>query len=105
MVYDSTSMEVAFEDDDLDRLETDAKYDAGFSPGVVKAFRKRMQVIRSAVDERLFYAMKSTRFEKLKGDRDGQYSMRLNDQWRLILRFTGEAPNKIVVVISIEDYH
>jgi proteic killer suppression protein len=98
-------MEVAFGDDDLDRLETDAKFDAGFSPGVVKAFRKRMQMIRSAVDERLFYAMKSAHFEKLKGNREGQYSMRLNDQWRLILGFAGEAPNKTAVVISIEDYH
>jgi proteic killer suppression protein len=98
-------MEVAFGDDDLDRLETDGRFDAGFSPGVVKAFRKRMQMIRSAVDERLFYAMKSAHLEKLKGDREGQYSMRLNDQWRLILTFTGEAPNKIVVVVSIEDYH
>lgn len=98
-------MEVAFGDDDLDRLETDGKFDAGFSPGVVKAFRKRMWTIRSAVDERLFYAMKSLHFEKLKGDRDGQYSMRLNDQWRLILSFDGKAPNKTVVVVSIEDYH
>ena len=98
-------MEVTFGDDDLDRLETDAKFDAGFPPGVVKAFRKRMQMIRSAVDERVFYAMKSAHFEKLQGDREGQYSMRLNDQWRLILSFQGKAPNKIVVVISIEDYH
>jgi proteic killer suppression protein len=98
-------VEVAFGDDDLDRLETDGKFDAGFSPGVVKAFRKRMWTIRSAVDERLFYAMKSLHFEKLKGDRDGQYSMRLNDQWRLILSFDGKAPNKTVVVVSIEDYH
>jgi len=98
-------MEVAFKDSDLDRLETDAKFDAGFSPGVVKAFRKRMQVIRSAVDERVFYAMKSMHFEKLKGDKEGQYSMRLNDQWRLILQFKAEAPNKMVVVVSIEDYH
>ena len=98
-------MEIVFGDDDLDRLETDAKFDAGFSPGVVKAFRKRMQAIRSAGDERVFYAMKSMHFEKLKGNKEGQYSMRLNDQWRLILTFDGEAPNKKVVVVSIEDYH
>ena len=97
-------MDVAFGDDDLDRLETDGKFDAGFSPGVVKAFRKRMQMIRSAPDERLFYALKSAHFEKLKG-REGEYSMRLNDQWRLILGFVGEAPNKTVVVKGIEDYH
>jgi plasmid maintenance system killer protein len=31
--------------------------------------------------------------------------MRLNDQWRLIIEFVGEAPHKNVVIMSIEDYH
>lgn len=98
-------MEVAFEDDNLHRLETDAKFDAGHSSAIVKAFRKRMQTIRAAPDERDFYALRSLNFERLKGDRSHQYSMRLNDQWRLIVGLHGEAPNKTVVVISIEDYH
>lgn len=98
-------MDVAFEDGDLDRLETDAKFDAGYSPAIVKAFRKRIQFIRGATDERDFFALRSLNFEKLKGDRSHQYSMRLNDQWRLILSLRGEAPKKTVVVISIEDYH
>jgi toxin HigB-1 len=49
--------------------------------------------------------MKSLHFEKLKGSRDHQHSMRLNDQWRLIVELDGKAPNKTVVVIGIEDYH
>lgn len=98
-------MEVAFDDDSLDRLETDANYDGGHSPAVVKAYRKRMQLIRGAVDERAFYALKSLHYEKLKGDRQHQHSMRLNDQWRLILEFAGSGQDKIVHVVSIEDYH
>lgn len=90
---------------DLDRLETDRSYDAGFSQGIVKAFRKRMQLIRSAPDERVFYQLNSLNFEKLKGDRSHQHSMRLNDQWRLIVELEGNAPNKVVVVVGIEDYH
>jgi len=31
--------------------------------------------------------------------------MRLNDQWRLVLRLERRAGNKLVVVVSIEDYH
>jgi plasmid maintenance system killer protein len=31
--------------------------------------------------------------------------MRLNQQWRLVIEFDGVAPNKMVAVISIEDYH
>jgi len=98
-------MEVRFKDDSLDRLETDESYDGGLSQALVKAFRKRMQFIRSAHDERDFYAMKSLHFEKLKGKRAHQHSMRLNDQFRLILEFEGSKTEKTVVVVTIEDYH
>lgn len=98
-------MEVRFGDDTLEQLESDPSYDGGHSQAVVKAFRKRMQLIRAAPDEREFYALKSLHFERLKGNRSHQYSMRLNDQWRLVVEFDGEAPNKIVVVLAIEDYH
>ncbi|QKL91143.1 plasmid maintenance system killer protein [Ralstonia solanacearum] len=98
-------MEIEFADPDYDRLETDAGFTAGFSAPVVKAYRKRIQYIRAVADERDFYALKSLHFEKLKGDRDGEHSMRLNDQWRLILRLERRNGGKLVVVISIEDYH
>jgi Plasmid maintenance system killer protein len=98
-------MEVKFEDASLQQLEADASYTAGFDAAIVKAFRKRMQLIRAAADERAFYAMKSLHYEKLKGDRDGQHSMRLNDQWRLIVRVDQDESGKLVVIISIIDYH
>lgn len=97
--------EVLFKDKLLDQLESDANYDGGYQPSIVKAFRKRMQQIRSAIDERDFYKLKSLRFEKLKGDRKHQHSMRLNDQWRLILEIGGNAPNKVIMIVGIEDYH
>lgn len=41
------------------------------------------------------------RLEKLSGDRDGQYSIRINDQWRLCFRwFDGEALD-----VEMADYH
>ena len=98
-------MEVRFRDESLDRLEIDPKFDGGFSQAIVTAFRRRMQQIRAAPDERVFYQLRSLRFEKLKGSRSHQYSMRLNDQWRLIVELEGKAPNKLVVVVAIEDYH
>jgi proteic killer suppression protein len=99
------AMEVLFKDERLDRLETYTRYDAGFAQAVVTAYRKRIQFIRNALDERDFYQMKSLHFEKLKGNRSQQYSMRLNEQWRLIVEIKGNAPNKVIAVISIEDYH
>lgn len=98
-------MEVDFDDDRLDRLETDPAYDAGFERSVVKRYRKVMQVIRAAPDERDFYALKSLHFEKLEGDRSHERSMRINKYWRLIVELTGTAPNKRVLIKAIEDYH
>ena len=98
-------MEIEFDDDELDRLETDARYISKHSATIVSLYRKRLQTIRSAPDERDLYALKSLHFEKLKGQRSHQHSMRLNDQWRLILEFKGKSPNKKIIIMSIEDYH
>ena len=98
-------MEVVFRDSSLDRLEVDTQFDAGLPRAVVKMFRKRIQYIRAADDERSFYAMRSLRFEKLRGDRKGQYSMRLNDQWRLILELQKSGKQTVAELVSVEDYH
>jgi len=39
--------------------------------------------------------------EKLRGDRDGQYSIRINGQWRICFRWNG----KDVFQVEIVDYH
>jgi toxin HigB-1 len=98
-------LQIEFKNADLDRLETDSRFTAGFGPDVVKAFRRRIQAIRAANDERDLAAVRGNNFEKLKGNRSQQYSMRLNDQWRLILEIRKATPKNIVVVINIEDYH
>lgn len=97
-------MEVRFEDVALDALEV-GPGDGGFPSAVVRAFRKRIQHIRNAADIRDFYSMKSLHFEKLKGDLVGKHSMRLNDQWRLVLRFDGEGAQTVAVLLGIKDYH
>jgi len=68
--------------DDLDRLETDPDFHAGFDVAIVRKYRKTIQLIRAAPDERTFYQVKSLHYERLKGKRSHQRSRRLNDQWR-----------------------
>jgi proteic killer suppression protein len=97
-------VQIRFADRKLERLETEAGYTAGFGHNIVKAFRKLMPVLRSANDERDLYALKSLHFEKLKGDRSHQRSMRLNRQFRLIVEVM-EEDVKTILVIKIEDYH
>jgi len=41
------------------------------------------------------------RLEKLKGDRAGDYSIRINQQWRICFRWTTAGPEDIEIV----DYH
>lgn len=96
-------MVIEFADSDLDRLECDPKFTGGFSPAIVRGFRKAMQAIRAADDERDLHASRGLGFEKLKGQREHQRSMRLNKQWRLILELK-DAPKKMII-IGIEDYH
>ena len=96
-------MNVEFSDNHLERLFFDPSYNGGRPEEIVKAFRKRIQFIRQASDERAFYAMKSLHYEKLR--RKDQRSMRLNDQYRLIMRVKVQNAVKSMVIDSIEDYH
>jgi len=98
-------MQVRFYNERLRVLEIDPTATGGFSQAVVRAFRKVMNVIRNAVDERDIRAMKSLRFEKLQGNRSHQHSLRLNDQWRLIIEIEESAPKNTIVMVDIEDYH
>lgn len=98
-------LEIVILDKVLLDLATNKNARSGFPQAVEKKFRFRVQQIMSVIDEREFYSLKSLHFEKLKGDRSHQHSIRLNDQWRMILEFEGEAPNKRLIVVGIEDYH
>ena len=101
----SSGMKISFEDEELDAMETDPNYRGPVSQSVVKAYRKRVAQIRAALDERDLYAIKSLHFEKLKGQRKNQHSLRLNNQYRLILEMEGQSDDKVVKIIRIEDYH
>jgi proteic killer suppression protein len=98
-------MRVRHVDAKLERAEMDPAFDAGLGRPLVRGFRKVMGWIREAEDERDFYALKSLHYEKLKGKRSHQRSMRLNDQFRLILELEPSAGGNIVVIIGVEDYH
>lgn len=43
------------------------------------------------------------RFERLKGDREGQFSIRINDQWRICFRWDEDV--KGFADVEIVDYH
>ena len=97
-------MQVGFESSQLDDMETNVRARSKFPPAVVKAYRKRVWQIRAAHDERDLRVSRGANFEKYRA-KDGQYSIRLNDQYRLIVRFEEHSEEKTVVVVDITDYH
>jgi proteic killer suppression protein len=98
-------MEVEFSDADLDRLETDPGFTAGYGQAVVRGYRKAVQALRAARDVRDLYASKGLRFEQLKGKRQHQCSLRVNSQWRLIVEIDSTSAAQKIVLIEIADYH
>jgi proteic killer suppression protein len=98
-------LRVEYHDEVLRRLAQDPDYaPKGWDRDVIKSYRKKIQLIIAAKDERDLYAMRGLRLEQLKGDRDGQSSIRLNDQFRLILIFVTDG-DRVAVILEIIDYH
>ena len=72
---------------------------------VIAAYNRKLVVLRAAPDERTLRNWKSLHYEKLQGDREGQRSIRLNDQWRVVFTINTESKPNQILVLSIEDYH
>ena len=64
------------------------------------AYRK-LRMLNNAIDLNDLRIPPANRLEKLKGDREGQYSIRINEQWRICFDWVdGDALN-----VEIVDYH
>ncbi len=62
---------------------------------------RKLDMLDAAPDVRTLALLPGNRLERLKGDREGRYSMRINDQWRLCFAWRdGNAYDAEIV-----DYH
>ncbi len=98
-------MRFRFKSKKLQALYTSEKGARKYAPEAVDAFFEVMAVVRSMKDERDLRALKSLHFEKLSGGRQHQHSLRLGQQWRLIVEFEQDEQGDYVLIVSIEDYH
>jgi toxin HigB-1 len=64
---------------------------------------KRLRILDAATNVSDLAALNSNRLETLKGDRKGQYSIRINRQWRICFEWPKDAPGPLNV--EIVDYH
>jgi proteic killer suppression protein len=69
--------------------------------GIEKPARRKLDVLNAALEPRDLAAVPGNRFEALAGDRRGQHSIRVNDQWRICFVWTREGPADVEIV----DYH
>jgi toxin HigB-1 len=73
----------------------------GFPAELVASAERRLRAIDMAVELRDLRPPPGNRLEALKGDRAGQYSIRINDQWRICFRWTDAGAEDVEIV----DYH
>ena len=69
----------------------------GFADQVVR----RLTLLDNAESLRDLAGLPSTRLETLRGNRAGQYSIRINAQWRICFRWGKDGPHEVEIV----DYH
>ncbi len=64
---------------------------------------KRLEILEAASNKETLMMLPSNRFEALGGDRQGQYSIRINDKWRICFEWPDEEEHPFN--IEIVDYH
>ena len=62
---------------------------------------RKLQMLDSAATLEFLRSPPGNRLEALSGDRKGQHSIRVNDQWRVCFEWTDKGP----VNVEIVDYH
>ena len=71
--------------------------------GVERAARLKLDRLEAVMSLSDLAALPGNRFEALTGGRQGQYSIRINDQWRICFEWPPRAPGPPNV--EIVDYH
>ena len=66
-----------------------------------KVAERKLTMLDNASDLKDLLSPAGNRLEKLKGDRAGQYSIRINDQWRICFVWLADGPHEV----EITDYH
>nr|WP_047166982.1 type II toxin-antitoxin system RelE/ParE family toxin [Sphingomonas sp. Y57] len=98
-------MRIVFADEGLALIETDQAGATRLPVPVIKSARRKLTVLRAAIDDRSLRNWKSLHYEKLRGERDGQRSIRLNDQFRMVFELDEQTDPQTATIIAIEDYH
>ena len=72
-----------------------------FPADLKRAARKKLAMLHAAKELRDLLSPPENRPERLKGERRNEYSLRINDQWRVVFRFAGGNAEEV----RVEDCH
>jgi proteic killer suppression protein len=84
--------------------ETQKLFETGRSKrfgSITKVATRKLAQLDAAETLEFLRSPPGNRLEELKGDRNGQHSIRINDQWRVCFRWTETGPADVEIV----DYH
>jgi proteic killer suppression protein len=73
----------------------------GFPANLAKVARRKLIMVDSADFLEALNSPPGNRLEALKGDLAGKHSIRINDQWRIVFRWTDAGPEDVEII----DYH
>jgi len=73
----------------------------GFPTDIARVARRKLVQLNHAAMLGDLAAPPGNRLEHLRGDLAGKHSIRINDQWRIVFRWTDEGPEQVEIV----DYH
>ena len=89
----------SFRCDDTRKLFETGK-SARFS-SILKVATRKLTQLQAAATLEFLRSPPGNRLEALRGDREGQYSVRVNDEWRICIRWAAAGPMDVEIV----DYH
>ncbi|MHB1949943.1 MAG: type II toxin-antitoxin system RelE/ParE family toxin [Acidiferrobacteraceae bacterium] len=72
-----------------------------FPPELKRAARRKLLYLHDAAELRDLRTPPGNQLDAMKGKRAGSYSIRINDQWRIVFRWEGGNARDVQVV----DYH
>jgi toxin HigB-1 len=73
----------------------------GFPANLAMVARRKLIIVDSAIFLKALNSRPGNRLEALKGDLAGRHSIRINDQWRIVFRWTDAGPEEVEII----DYH
>ena len=93
-------MIVSFRDRETERIWS-GEGSRRLPPWIIRSAVRKLRVLDQAASVAELTAPPGNRLEALSGNRIGQFSIRINDQWRLCFRFEGGDAFDVEIV----DYH